>query len=173
MKPASTIQYRSSHVLRGTMAAVLLTGLILVNASRATAEGFAVLVNAENSTESLSMNELRDIFQGDHTFWAKNAKILLVMGPKGSPERGVSLKRIYEKTESQYKRHWIGKIFRGEAVESPKEIPGSDTLLQFLSKAPGAIAIVREELVTTDIAGVKALKIDDKGPGDAGYPLSP
>jgi ABC-type phosphate transport system substrate-binding protein len=146
---------------------------ILLSISVSAASGFTVLVNEGNSAQSLSLNELKDIFQGERTFWGKDQKIHLVVGPKGTPERSFCLSQIYGQTESKFKRHWIGKIFRGEAVVAPKEIPATESLYAYLKERRGAIAIVPSDQVdAASLEGIKVLRIDDKTPADPGYPLT-
>ena len=126
----------------------------------------AVIVSSKIGTSSLSMNELHKIYQGDKPSWPSGQRITLLM-PNGPKVREIVLKKIFGMTDVQYKQYWIAKVFRSEASGEPRSMSDSSAG-ETVKSTVGAIACVEADNVP---AGAKALKIDDKAPGDGGYPL--
>ena len=159
------------RVSPGWVLPAVLTGLVLVSGAPAVAfqAPIAVIVHQRVPVEDLSLSELRQIFRGERQSWSKDLTVTLLMPPHGSPERKVLLEKIYEqRSEAQYQRHWINKLFDDGAQIAPK-ITGSPEMSASLARAiPGAIALVPADRIP---GGVKVLRIDGKRPGEKGYPL--
>jgi ABC-type phosphate transport system substrate-binding protein len=147
----------------------LLAALVCASAMAQTGP-IAVITNAGTPVTNLSRAELRTIFHGDRQFWSSSLKIALLVPAVGSAERSVMLKKIYEKNESQYKQHWVAKVFRNEATSPPREISTRDLVVRFVRQTPGSLALVDASSIP---GGVRVITIDGKGPNDPGYALVP
>jgi len=131
------------------------------------AEKFAVIVNADSKVNNLSFADLRKIYLGDRQFWSAGEKIFLLAPMKGSKEFKFLLKRIYRKSSSQYRQHWISKVFRAEASSQPRNV-NAKTAGSLLKAIPTSIYLVGADKIPQ---GTKVLKIDGYLPEDSKYPL--
>jgi ABC-type phosphate transport system substrate-binding protein len=161
--------YQKRHRSRNTL--ILLVGLSSILPSAAGAGGeagkeIAVIVSAKIAATSLSMAELRKIYQGDKPSWPSGQRVTILM-PSGAKERDLVLKKVLQMTDTQYKQFWITKVFRAEASGEPRSA-SSSSAGDLVKSTVGAVACVDAASVP---AGVKTLKIDGKAPGEAGYPL--
>lgn len=159
------------RVSPGRILPAVLTGFLLVSGAPAAAfkAPIAVIVNEQVPVEDLSLAELRRIFRGERYTWSKGLAITLLMPPQGSPERKVLLQKIYkQRSEAQYQRHWINKLFEDGAQVAPKMTGSPEMSASLAREIPGAIALVPADRIPD---GVKVLRIDGKRPGEKGYPL--
>lgn len=128
----------------------------------------AVIVHPDLGVDDLSFPELRRIYLGDRQFWPGEVRVTLLVPASGSREREVLLRRLYERSEPQYRHYWIAKVFRTEAVGAPKTASSVEMAARLVRAIPGAVALVGASGIPP---GVKVLSIDGKSPGDGGYPL--
>ncbi|HWM91729.1 MAG TPA: hypothetical protein VN493_13255 [Thermoanaerobaculia bacterium] len=164
------LRIRAAHRWTPLLPTVL-AGALLLAAAPASGAGapVAVIVHEQVPADDLSLPELKRIFLGERMFWHKELTITLLMPPRGSREREVLLKRIYERrSEAEYQHYWINKLF-GDGEHAAPKITGSPQMSAGLVREiPGAIALVPADRIPR---GVKVLRIDGKRPGEAGYPL--
>jgi len=129
----------------------------------------AVIVHEDVPVDGLSLEELRRIFRGERLFWAGDMTITLLAPPRGSRERRVLLGKVYERrSEGEYKRFWINKLYDKEGQTAPKVTGSPQMSAGLVREIPGAIALVPADRIPR---GVKVLRIDGRRPGEAGYPL--
>lgn len=128
----------------------------------------AVVVNREVPVNGLAMYEVKRIFRGEDKYWKSNLPIVLIVPATGMREREVMLHNIYKMNESQYKQFWVEQIFRVQAFSAPKIADSSVTANKLVSSVPGCITLMSANEVRP---GSKILKIDNKLPGERGYPL--
>ena len=154
------------------MTALFVATLMFAASAQEAGQGaaIAVIVHEDVPVDEVSLQELRRIFRGDRLFWAGDLTITLLAPPHGSRERAVLLDKIYQRrSEAEYKRFWINKLFDKEGQTVPK-ITGSPKMSASLVRdIPGAIALVPADRIPR---GVKVLRIDGRSPGEVGYPLS-
>ncbi len=128
----------------------------------------AIIVNLNNDTTDLSLNELEKILRLARQRWNNGHKVYLLMQEEGTPEKEVILERVYRMTSDELKRFWLTKIYRGELTAFPKTLRSNESVLRFVSRVPNAIGFVDAARVDES---VKVLKIDGKLPGTENYPL--
>ena len=142
------------------------------SASAAPAKAPAVLVvHRSNPVTNLSSAELRKILLGDETRWSGNQKITILLLPPGNEERRVVLERMLKMTDDDFVRHWISRVFQGEATSGPKTVSSPASIAKLVAGLPAAVGILALDEIP-DPAEIKVLSIDGKAPGDAGYPLA-
>ena len=129
-----------------------------------------MIVHKQVPVNDLSLPELREIFLGERRFWARELTITLLTPPRGTREREVLLKKIYQqRSESQVQHYWVNKLFDDNAAQAfPKITDSHEMSASLVRTIPGAIALVPANRIPK---GVKVLLIDGKKPGEAGYPL--
>src|SRR5262245_16317499 len=74
----------------------------------------AVVVNSLNPVDSISSLELRKIFAGEKQSWSSSLPIFVMVRAPQARERDVLLNRVLRMSESEYKQHWVKKIYSGE-----------------------------------------------------------
>jgi ABC-type phosphate transport system substrate-binding protein len=128
----------------------------------------AVIVNPQNSIDSISSTDLRKIFSGEKRSWNGSLPVFLIVRDAPAHERDVLLSQILKMNESEYKQYWVKKVYSGEVLHEPLAVPSNGFELEAVRSEKGAIALISLADVKQ---GVKVLKIDGHMPGTAGYPL--
>jgi ABC-type phosphate transport system substrate-binding protein len=130
-------------------------------------QSLAIVVNLSNPINNLSTAELRRIFLGVRGHWPNGRRITLVMMEPGQPERATVLREICQLSETEFSNHFLHGLFTGEVLVSPKTLASAEGVRKFVVYVPSAIGYLR----TSDVDGtVKVVKIDERFPGDKGYP---
>src|SRR5579863_3530096 len=128
----------------------------------------AVVVNAGNPTDNLSLDELKKVLLGQQSRWKNKSKIAVVLRQPGVRERTVLLVKVLQMTEQDFKKSWLGAVFRGEADAEPFVAPSNGSASSYLDVYPGGIAFLPGTDVRRDL---KVLKVNGHLPGDSEYPL--
>ena len=148
---------------------IVLFFAVLLGAAKAPVP-IAVVVHPGVPVGELSLPELRRVFLGQRPVWSSELMITLLMPSRGSPEREVLLRQIYQQhSETQYQRYWINRMFADGAPVSPKATGSPEMSASLVREIPGAIALVPLDRIPP---GVKVLRIDGRQPGESGYPLT-
>ena len=155
MRPTATLLLSLLSTLAFTPIAVAQTGDV------------AVVVSQKNPVTDLSSRELRQILAGERHSWPTGLPIKLFVRAPGARER-TALLTLFGMTESEYKRYWISKVFRGEAQAEPITVFSSDLQRQAILVYPGAVTLIEARDVKP---GMKVVKVDGRLPGEEGYPL--
>ena len=145
-------------------------GAVSAGAPRVQApQEIAVIVNKSNPVDDLPLAELREYFLAERGRWPNGGgKVRVVMLEQGLPTRDAALRLIYNMNEKTYVSYFLGKKFRGETLEEPRQQNSAADVIKFVSFVSGAIGYVRPEEVD---ASVKVLRVDGLAPGDPGYKL--
>ena len=128
----------------------------------------AVVVNAANPVNELSVPELRKMLTGDRRFWQGNVQVKLVLCAPGLRERDQVLASLLKIKNKEFAGLWRAKVFRGEAAEEPLSVTSASTAQRSLLAMPGGITFV---MVKDPSQQLKVLKIEGKLPGEPGYVL--
>lgn len=128
----------------------------------------AVIVNPMNKLDSISAVDLRKIFSGERLSWGNGLPVSVFVRAPQAHERDVLLNRVLHMTESEYKAHWVKKVYSGEAQHEPLSLLSNGMQLEAVRAERGGIALINMQDLHQ---GVKVLKVDGKLPGAAGYSL--
>src|SRR5213594_3084306 len=144
-------------------------GLVLV-AQNLSGEGrdIAVVVRPDTPVDGLTLAQIRKLWLGEQQFWNSKLRVTLLLRAPAAVEREVVLKVIYQMNEAEFRQYWISKLFRAEAASGPKIVYSNSMATELINALPGSVAFMDAAQVPK---GLKMLKIDDKLPGQAGYPL--
>jgi hypothetical protein len=85
-----------------------------------------------------------------------------------SGEYDVLLQKVYRMDNKKLQKYWVRRLFAGEISAKPSYVPSAKAAGEQVLKSEGAISVVSAKEVPE---GVRVLLIDDKRPGDDGYPL--
>lgn len=128
----------------------------------------AVVVNPQNSAETISLSELRGMFLGTQTFWKDGVRVFAVVRAPSARERTVLLRSVLHMSEAQYQQYWRKKRQEKKGSLEPVATVSNPDQIRALMRDPGAVALV----ATTDLnSSVKVLKVGGVLPGRAAYPL--
>jgi len=105
---------------------------------------------------------------GEQQHWSDRSRITLLVRAAMAPERDRVLSAICGMSEERYRQYWIAKMFRSEVASGPKIVFSTDMLRDLVTVIPGSIGFVPVSEVGPDL---KVISIDEKMPGDQGYPL--
>jgi ABC-type phosphate transport system substrate-binding protein len=128
----------------------------------------AVIVHPDVAVENLTLADLRRILTGDREFWTSSGRVTIFIRAPIARERDAVVRDVCQMTESQFRQHWIGKVFRAETPSGPKIVYSADATIEQVSRTPGAIGLVQSPVTAKN---VKVLKIDGRSPGQSGYKL--
>jgi len=167
------------HPIRSYPAFRLATAVLLATfaaASPAPAQkgggAVAFVVNSGNPVSDVTSAQLRKIYLGDETRWSGREKITILLLPAGREERRKLFDHLLKMSDDDYVRHWIGKVFQGEATSGPKTASSPASMAKLVAGLSGAIGFLSAEEASAD-ASVKVLRVDGKAPGERGYPFGP
>jgi hypothetical protein len=152
----------------------LLAGLLLAaNPAAAAASGndaLVFVVGARSQPIAISSVELRKVYLGKTTRWADGRRIVLAVRPADTAAGKIFFDRVVEVSDIDFSRHWLGVLFRGEAVAAPRVISSADEVRRFLARTPDALAfLLSSELDAGDVS-VRPLLVDGRAPGNPSYP---
>jgi ABC-type phosphate transport system substrate-binding protein len=151
------------------LAFIVAFSLLCFRAAGAPADAdVAIIVNANNPVNNLTMAELRKIYLGDKQYWKGNFPVLLLMRSQGAREREVVLRVIFQMSEEAYTKHWVAKVMRAEASDPPAALFSHGMMQEGVKGNLGAIGYVNSNDVRS---GVKVVHIDGLLPGERGYPM--
>ena len=128
----------------------------------------AIVAHQSVSVDNLTLQDLRRIFLADKQYWPDRTRIILLVQAPNAYERQVVLEHIYRMSEIEYKKYWVAKMFRAEVPSGPKIVFSTNMARELVSSLKGAITFIPADQVQ---GHGKVLRIDEKRPGDAGYPL--
>lgn len=146
---------RKPRVLRlvGPLLLALVAGLL--PARRASAQAFAVVVNAANPVQAVSRDQLAKIFLKKAT-WASGVATAPVDLPEDAPARAAFSKIVHKRSVGAVKSYWQQQIYAGRAVPPPEKATDEE-VLAYVRANPGAIGYVS---VSADIGrGVKEIGV--------------
>ncbi|MBI5137909.1 MAG: hypothetical protein HZA24_11330 [Nitrospirae bacterium] len=115
-------------------------GLLLFGASAAWAEDIVVVVNANAPVQSLTEQNIKDIYLGEQTFW-KDVKISPVGYQDGVALQSSFLDKVVKTSENVYKTYWIKRIFREGGVP-PSKANSPEEALRTVGSTQGGITYV-------------------------------
>jgi len=128
----------------------------------------AVVVNASNPVNELTLPELRNMLSGDRRFWKGNVQVKLILREPGTRERDAVINSLLKCDNKAFAARWRAKIFRGEAVDEPISLPSASQVEQYVVDNPGGITFMTGKTLRPQL---KALRLEGKLPGESGYAL--
>jgi ABC-type phosphate transport system substrate-binding protein len=131
-------------------------------------EDLAIVVNNANATDDLSLGQLRSILLAERAHWSNGQKITVVMREQGHPERALILRAVCRMSETDFNQYLMHSTFTGQVQGGPKLLASAPGVRKFIFNVPGAIGYLRAAEVDRS---VKAVRIEGRLPGDAGYKL--
>ena len=127
-----------------------------------------MIVNPQNSIESISLAQLRNIFLGTQAFWKDGTQVFPIVRAPSARERDVLLRRVLHMSDAQYQQYWRKRRLARKPGREPVAVVSNGMQAEMVLRDSGAIALIP----VSDIhPGVKVLKVGGHLPGSAAYPL--
>ncbi len=131
----------------------LLVALLVASSMRALAlDGAVVIANPSVAADSLSADELKNIYTDRTKYWDDGQAIIIVVLPDTTD---VALQQASGMDGSQFKTFWQRLAFSGRGSE-PERVSDASALVAFVATTKGAIALVP---MATGLTGVKKIEI--------------
>lgn len=118
----------------------LLLALALGGPLTAAAGEIAVVVDRDNPTAGVSVDELRSIFLGKKKDWADGTRIVPIDLTPGA-DRDVFNVKVLGKSQSDVDQYWVEQKVRGGEA-APKAAPSAALAVKLVAKIRGAVAYV-------------------------------
>jgi len=113
-----------------------------------------IIVNKKLPVDTLSVDEIKNIFQRKKTTWDDGEKITVALLEAGNTHQ--SFVRYYiHKTPAQYHRYWKKLIFSGRGVP-PLTFRSETSLMSHVALTKGAIGYISSKIKP---AGVKVIRV--------------
>lgn len=138
---------------------VILALLVWTVPAIANGQGFKVVVNEANGSETVSKRQLEDIFMKKTATWSNGRPVIPVDQTASSSTREGFSKVVFGRDTNAIQSYWQRQIFSGRGVPPPEKA-SDEEVLAFVRVNPGAIGYVSAK---ADVgAGVKVLEIAGK-----------
>lgn len=125
-------------------------------AAACSAADFAVVVNKANRSETLSANDLRQIFLGKKTAWPDSKPVVFIL-QEDSAVHEAFLRKIVKKSPQQFLLYWKKALFTGKGGV-PHEVPGDREVKEYVASNPSAVGYISKDAVDDSI---KVLEITE------------
>lgn len=138
---------------------IIIAIMLALQVALAQPSNVVFIVNVENHTEKITINELRDYYFKRKRHW-NNGESVRFMDRTVGPLRDTFLKKFIKKPNSDVELFWIGqKLYSGDSA--PLKESSDVATMSFVGSLKGAIGYVSE--VTVLSKNVKAIKIEMAG----------
>jgi len=118
---------------------------------------FKIIINSENTIETISKTKLSNIFVKKVTQWDDGAKIYPVDLTSSSSVRKSFSQVVHEKDVEAIKAYWRKQVFSGTSVP-PVEKENDAAVINYVKANPGSIGYVSKDANTEGIKVIKLIK---------------
>ena len=137
------------------IALLALSFLVAGAGSSQAGDGFVIIVNDSNTTESISREDLSRIFLKKLKKWDNGLKASVVDQNRNSSVRAAFSEKVLHRSVSAVTSYWQNKIFSGRGVP-PVELQSDADVVAFVRGDAGAVGYVSPGASKT---GVKVLTV--------------
>jgi len=155
----------------GLRIAVLSAVSVLAAEAQCSTGGLVVVVNKANTTESLSVAQLRKLILGDVRTWPDKKPVVLISRDAASDVFKCVLLSIVRMSDAEYRRYIVGAEFRGGEPLATRMVSSGAGAAKVIASSAGSLAVVQTSELPGIAAGVRVVKVGGKAPGETGYPL--
>ena|SRR5688572_11132176 len=137
---------------------LLAAGVLSWSASSTAGDPIAVIVNPGNPISSISVSDLRPIFQTTKTSWGNSAGDAMPLNlPEDSPVRQEFDKATLGLDPDRVARYWQDRKIRGGA-RAPTRVPSSGAVLKVVAAKLGAVGYVKVSEVNATVKVVAKIQ---------------
>jgi ABC-type phosphate transport system substrate-binding protein len=160
-----------THIRSYCLGVIALTLFSIDASPQCSSNGLAFIVNKANTTEGLSMAQLRRLMLGDLRNWPDKKKVSLIAPNPQSAAFKCVLASVVRMSDAEYHRFIASMGFRGEEPLDVYMAESGPAAARMVSATPGGIAIVEAGAIPAIASSVRVLRVNGKEPGESGYPL--
>lgn len=128
----------------------LLLSTILFLTPLTTLAEVVVIVNADNSTSSMTKSELARLFLGKTTSFDDGTRAVVVNQTTANSSRGIFDSQLLGKSTSQINAYWSKLMFSGGGTPPP-ELNGDLAVLLHVASNPNAIGYIEATTVNESV----------------------
>lgn len=152
------MRIRTTIVLFFSTLALLIFGLPVGASSSEQSEMDIIIIgNKKLPVDTLTANDIKDIFQRKKTLWDDGKKITIALLEGGRTHQEF-IRQYIRKTPAQYHRYWRKQVFAGRGVP-PISFRSEESLMSHVALTQGAIGYISSRFKPK---GVKVIKIVTK-----------
>jgi ABC-type phosphate transport system substrate-binding protein len=138
---------------------ILIASIIsLSSATSADEPNIMVIANEKGAPSTLTMKELKSIFQGEKQRWNDGTKISIAFMKSSTPVGSATSKKVLKMSGDQLNKFWLALVFQGKA-KAPFFYGSASEVESYVSQNAGAIGVVEAGY---QVKGVKVISIDGK-----------
>ena len=137
---------------------VIASILSLSSASSADEPSIMFIANEKGALTTLTMKELKSIFQGEKQRWPDGTKISIAFMKSSTPVGSATAKKVMNISGDQLNKLWLALVFQGKA-KAPFFYGSASEVESYVSQNAGAIGVVEAGY---QVKGVKVISIDGK-----------
>jgi ABC-type phosphate transport system substrate-binding protein len=138
---------------------ILIASIIsLSSATSADEPNIMVIANEKGAPSTLTMKELKSIFQGEKQRWNDGTKISIAFMKSSTPVGSATSKKVLKMSGDQLNKFWLALVFQGKA-KAPFFYGSASEVESYVSQNAGAIGVVEAGY---QVKGVKVVSIDGK-----------
>jgi len=137
---------------------VIASILSLSSATSADEQSIMVIANEKGAPNTLTMKELKSIFQGEKQRWNDGTKISIAFMKSSTPVGSATSNKVLKMSGDQLNKFWLALVFQGKA-KAPFFYGSASEVENYISQNAGAIGVVEAGF---QVKGVKVISIDGK-----------
>ena len=137
---------------------VIASILSLSSATSADEPSIMVIANEKGAPTTLTMKELKSIFQGEKQRWNDGTKISIAFMKSSTPVGSATSNKVLKMSGDQLNKFWLALVFQGKA-KAPFFYGSASEVESYVSQNAGAIGVVESGY---QVKGVKVISIDGK-----------
>ena len=116
-----------------------------------------VLVSSRAGSDSLSREEIRNIYFGKTTFWPNNTPVRAYNRPAGSPAGRKFFRSLLGMSSGAFREHWNERQLSGGGI-APATVTSAESIVARVAGASGAIGYALESELPADVSGVRLIR---------------
>ena len=137
---------------------VIASILSLSSATSADEPNIMVIANEKGAPTTLTMKELKSIFQGEKQRWNDGTKISIAFMKSSTPVGSATSNKVLKMSGDQLNKFWLALVFQGKA-KAPFFYGSASEVESYVSQNAGAIGVVE---AGNQVKGAKVISIDGK-----------
>ena len=147
-------------IVKNFLLSFVLIGSIFSLSSATTADepNIMVIANEKGAPTTLTMKELKSIFQGEKQRWNDGTKISIAFMKSSTPVGSATSNKVLKMSGDQLNKFWLALVFQGKA-KAPFFYGSASEVESYVSQNAGAIGVVESGY---QVKGVKVISIDGK-----------
>lgn len=126
--------------LKAVMVVVLVGCLYVSGIKNLYAAELLIIANTSVPAESLSQDDIKNIYLGKILKWGNNDMVTLVISDKSEVHKSF-LQKYVKRNASQFENLWRQNLFSGKG-KAPVKVGSIDELVDYVSKTKGAVGYI-------------------------------